>query len=77
MVASVDDRDEPKAINCHLIPGDEAHKRFDRAYSARQKAGQAPPQGRELWLSLCEEEAIEPMNRVGAEMGGHTRRLRC
>ena len=69
MAVSVDDRDDPKAAKCHLIPGDEARKRFDRAYKARQTAGQTIPQGRGLWLSLYEEEATEPVNRVGAGMG--------
>lgn len=69
MAVSVNDRDAPAAAYCHLIPGEEVRKRFDRAYKARRDAGQSIPQGRGLWLSLYEQEAAEPVNRVGAGMG--------
>ena len=43
--------------------------RFDRAYAARRKADHSIPLGRGLWLSLYNEEATDPVTKIGAGAG--------
>lgn len=69
LAVSVDDRHNPTFARAHMIPGDEARARYDRAYAARQKAGHTLPNGRGIWLSLYDHEADEPVSHVGAGMG--------
>jgi hypothetical protein len=69
VAASVDSRDDPRFAQVHLIPADEMRARFDRAYSARKKAGHTQPVGRGIWISLYHEESQHPVNRVGAGAG--------
>jgi hypothetical protein len=69
LAVSVDDRHNPTLARAHLIPGDEARSRYDRAYAARQKAGHTLPNGRGIWLSLYDPEANDPVSHVGAGMG--------
>ena len=69
MAVSVDDADEPRFAQAHLIDGDEMRDRFDRAYRARLEAGHSIPLGRGVWVSLYLEEIDEPVNRVGAGAG--------
>ena len=69
LAVSVDDRERPRYGQAHLVEGDEMRSRFDRAYRARQAAGHKIPVGRGVWLSLYQEEAEDPANRVGAGVG--------
>jgi hypothetical protein len=69
VAVSVDDRHNPTLARVHMIPGDEARDRFNRAYAAREKAGHTLPVGRGIWLSLYDEEATDPVSHVGAGMG--------
>ena len=69
IAASVDRRDDPQYAKIHMIPGEEMRDRFDRAYSARKAAGYSLPKGRGIWVSLYEQEASDPVNRVGAGAG--------
>src|SRR4051794_17542694 len=69
VASSVNDRDEPRFAKVHLIPGDEMRDRFDRSYAARKAAGYSLPKGRGIWVSLYEQEASDPVNRVGAGAG--------
>lgn len=69
MAVSVDDPDEPRYAQAHLIDGDEMRGRFDRAYRARLDAGHSIPLGRGVWVSLYQEETEDPVNRVGAGAG--------
>jgi hypothetical protein len=69
VAVSVDDRHNPTIARVHMIPGDEARARYDRAYAARQKAGHTLPSGRGIWLSLYDPEAKDPVSHVGAGMG--------
>jgi hypothetical protein len=69
VAASVDNREEPRFAQIHMLPGDEMRERFDRAYAARKAAGYSLPKGRGIWVSLYEEEASDPVNRVGAGAG--------
>jgi hypothetical protein len=66
---SVDDRENPKFAKVHLIDGDEVRARFNRAYKARKAAGHSIPVGRGIWVSLYDQEATDPVNRIGAGMG--------
>lgn len=69
VASSVDDRDNPKYGLVHLIPGDEARARFDRAYAARKDAGHVIKIGRGVWVSLYDSESSNPVNLVGAGAG--------
>lgn len=66
---SVDDKDNPKFANVHLIDGDEVRARFNRAYEARKAADHTIPVGRGVWVSLYFPEAHDPVSHVGAGMG--------
>ncbi|MCB1467410.1 MAG: hypothetical protein KDK08_09780 [Rhizobiaceae bacterium] len=66
---SVDDPEEPRYAQVHLIDGDEVRARLDRAYQARREAGHSLQNGRGIWISLYFQEADEPKNRVGAGVG--------
>lgn len=69
VAVSVDDRHDPKEARVHMIPGDVARDRFDRAYNARKEAGHSIPIGRGVWVSLYERDEKDPVNHVGAGMG--------
>lgn len=69
VAVSVDDREDPKIALVHIIEGDDMRDRFDRAYSARLAAGHSLYDGRGIWISLYDEDADEPVNRVGAGAG--------
>ena len=69
VAVSVDDQDDPRFALVHMIDGGEMRDRFDRAYRARKEAGHTIPLGRGMWVSLYEQEASEPTNRVGAGAG--------
>jgi len=69
LAVSVDDRHNPVFARAHLIPGDEARARYERAYAARRAAGHTLPDGRGIWLSLYDPESNDPVSHVGAGMG--------
>ncbi len=69
VAASVDDRDNPRFAQIHMIEGDEMRARFDRAYAARKAAGFVLPKGRGIWVSLYEKESNDPVSHVGAGAG--------
>lgn len=69
VAASVDDRDNPRNANIHIIPADEMRARFDRSREAKIKAGHVMPKGRGVWLSLYDKEANHPVSHVGAGAG--------
>lgn len=69
VAVSVNDRHNPTMARVHMIPGDEARARFERAYAARKAAGHTLPDGRGIWLSLYDKEANDPVSYVGAGMG--------
>jgi hypothetical protein len=69
LAVSVDDADEPKFGQVHMIEADEMLERFDRAYAARVDAGHKIPLGRGVWISLYLEDESEPVGRVGAGAG--------
>lgn len=70
VAVSVNDRLSPTEARVHMIPGDEARDRFDRAYAARDAAGHTQPDGRGIWLSLYDRETSGgPIAHVGGGMG--------
>jgi hypothetical protein len=69
VAASVDDKENPRFANIHLLPGDEMRDRFNRTYQARLKAGHTIPIGRGVWLSLYADESTNPVHHVGAGAG--------
>jgi hypothetical protein len=69
VAASVDDKDNPRFANIHMLPGDEMRDRFNRTYAARMKANHVIPIGRGVWLSLYATESNSPVHLVGAGAG--------
>jgi len=69
LAVSVDDWQQPKFVQVHMIEADEMRQRFDRAYKARKKAEHVIPLGRGLWVSLYDEERDHPVSYVGAGAG--------
>lgn len=69
VAVSVNDRHNPTEARVHMIPGDDARERFERAYSARKEAQHTLPDGRGIWLSLYDKDEPNPVSHVGAGMG--------
>lgn len=69
VAVSVNDRHNPTIARVHMIPGDEARSRFNRAYAARKAAQHILHDGRGIWLSLYDKDEAEPVTHVGAGMG--------
>jgi hypothetical protein len=69
VAASVNDKLNPTEARVHMIPGDDARDRFNRAYAARRAANHIIPQGRGVWVSLYEEDGNNPVSHVGAGAG--------
>lgn len=69
VAVSVNDRHNPTEARVHMIPGDDARERFDRAYNARKEAQHTLPDGRGIWLSLYDKDEPNPVSHVGAGMG--------
>lgn len=69
VAVSVNDRHGPTEARVHMIPGDDARARFERAYAARKAANHTLPEGRGIWLSLYDKEEAYPVSHVGAGMG--------
>ena len=66
VVISVDDRENPRFANVHIIDSATLVERFNRAYTARKAAGHSIPVGRGVWISLYEEERELPLNLIAA-----------
>jgi hypothetical protein len=69
VAVSVNDRDNPTEARVHMIPGDDARSRFERAYAARKAAQHTLPDGRGIWLSLYNKDEADPVSHIGAGMG--------
>lgn len=69
VAVSVDDADEPRFAQVHMIDGDEMRDRWDRAYEARRVAGRKIRIGRGVWVPLYIQEAPKPVKHVGAGAG--------
>lgn len=69
VAVSVDDRHNPSEARVHMMPADVVREHFDRAYDARKAAQHRLPEGRGIWISLYEKEALEPVTYVGAGLG--------
>lgn len=69
VAASVNDKANPTEARIHMIPGDEARDRFNRAFAARKAAHHILTAGRGIWVSLYEKDAKDPPTHVGAGAG--------
>lgn len=69
VASSVDEKENPKLGQVHIIEADEMRARFDRLYKARREAGHTMPIGRGVWISLYGEEVSDPVYYVGAGAG--------
>jgi hypothetical protein len=69
VVASAINPEQPNVAQVHVFDAKELRERFDRAYTARRKAGHRIPIGRGIWVSLYHQESDDPVNRVGAGIG--------
>jgi hypothetical protein len=69
LAVSVDDRENPKFAQAHLIEAEEMRKRFDRAYAARKAQGHKLPLGRGIWLPLYYPDSPDPVSHVGGGAG--------
>jgi hypothetical protein len=69
VAVSVDDPHNPKFAKVHMLDGDEMRDRFNRAYTARKRAGHTIPIGRGVWVSLYLPEGNDPVSHVGAGAG--------
>jgi hypothetical protein len=69
LAVSVDDHDDPRFVQVHMIEADEMRQRFDRAYRARVKAGYKIPLGRGVWVSLYHPDETDPVTHVGGGAG--------
>lgn len=69
VAVSVNDKENPRFAQVHMIDGDDMRDRFDRAYTERRKAGYQIPVGRGVWVSLYLPEGNDPVTHVGAGAG--------
>jgi hypothetical protein len=69
LAVSVDDFDDPKFAQVHMIEADEMRQRFDRAYKARKAEGYRIPLGRGVWLPLYHPDATDSVYHVGGGAG--------
>jgi hypothetical protein len=69
VAVSVDNKENPKFAQVHMLDGDEMRERFNRHYAARMKAGHIIPNDRGVWVSLYHSDENNPVNRVGAGAG--------
>ncbi|MEZ5792346.1 MAG: hypothetical protein R3D34_16700 [Nitratireductor sp.] len=56
VVAAVDDREDPTAIEVYIFPASEVRKRFDEAYAARVDGGLTVRNNFGMWVSLDKDE---------------------
>jgi hypothetical protein len=69
IASSVNEKEDPKFGQVHLIEADDMRARFDRLYKARREAGHTLPIGRGVWISLYGREVPDPVYYVGAGAG--------
>jgi hypothetical protein len=69
VASTVDDRQNPRFVQVHMIDADEMRERFDRTYAARKAAKYKLPHNRGIWVSLYDEELSSPVTLVGAGAG--------
>ena len=68
VVASVDDKENPRKTEVYLFPMEEVRKRFRDGYQARKAAGHTLPDDRGMWIALDSREGNSPSN-VGSGLG--------
>ena len=69
IASSVNEKEDPKFGQVHIIKADDMRARFDRLYKARREAGHTLPIGRGVWISLYGQEVPDAVYYVGAGAG--------
>lgn len=69
VACSVNEKDDPKFAQVHIIDADDMRQRFDRLYAARREAGHTMKTRRGVWISLYGEDKPDPVYFVGAGAG--------
>jgi len=69
VASSVDDKDNPKFGQVHIIDAEEMRARFDRLYEARYEAGHTLRIRHPVWIFLYVEEMSDRVYYVGAGAG--------
>ncbi|WP_424579252.1 hypothetical protein [Bradyrhizobium sp. USDA 241] len=70
IVATVDDRHDPKNVEVYIFPAAEVRKRFDASYAARVAAGQTMRDNFGMWVALDKKERNSPAD-VGSGIVDH------
>jgi hypothetical protein len=65
IVAAVDDRDDPNAVEIYRFDAGEVRQRFDASYAARTQAGQTVKDNYGMWVNLDADDRGRPAS-VGA-----------
>lgn len=60
IVATVDDRDDPRNVEVYIFPAAEVRKRFDASYAARVAAGQTMRDNFGMWVALDQKGRNSP-----------------
>lgn len=60
IVASVDNRKDPRHVQVYRFDADEVRKRFKESHEARTEAGQSEPDGYGMWVGLDEDHRRLP-----------------
>lgn len=60
VVATVDDRHDPKNVEVYIFPAAEVRKRFDASYAARVAAGQTMRNNFGMWVALDQKKRNSP-----------------
>lgn len=66
VAVSVDDKDNPTHGVVHFLEQADVLARFNRAYEARLAAGRTDPGEHGVWISLYDQESIDPVSLAGA-----------
>ncbi|MCP1757811.1 hypothetical protein [Bradyrhizobium elkanii] len=70
IVATVDDRDDPKRVEVYLFPATDVRGRFDAAFAARTGAGQTVRNNFGMWVRLDHDSRKIPRS-VGSGIVDH------
>jgi hypothetical protein len=70
IVATVDDRDDPKNVEVYIFPAADVRKRFDASYAARVAAGLTMRNNFGMWVALDPKNRNSPAD-VGTGIVNH------
>lgn len=70
IVATVDDREDPRNVEVYIFPAAEVRKRFDASYAARVAAGQTMRNNFGMWVALDPKKRNSPAD-IGSGIVDH------